>query len=116
MSSIKTKNSLSKQEMNNLEYQIPLNRFAETNEIAEVVSFLVSQKNNYQPDKMLQLIQKNMTNRSVDIKKKPHKDNSKRNQDNEIQDNKNIDNENQDNEKVNKSNKNHNLNLKKYKN
>ena len=42
-----TKNSLSKQEMNNLEYQIPLNRFAETNEIAEVVSFLVSKKNNY---------------------------------------------------------------------
>ena len=53
---------------------------------------------------------------SVDIKKKPHKDNSKRNQDNEIQDNKNIDNENQDNEKVNKSNKNQNLNLKKNKN
>ena len=29
----------------------------------------VSQKNNYEPDKMLQLIQKNMTNRSVNIKK-----------------------------------------------
>ena len=42
-----TKNSLSMEEMNNLENQIPLNRFAETNEIAEVVSFLVSKKNNY---------------------------------------------------------------------
>ncbi len=42
-----TKNSLSMEEMNNLKNQIPLNRFAETNEIAEVVSFLVSKKNNY---------------------------------------------------------------------
>ena len=42
-----TKNSLSIEEMNNLENQIPLNRFAETNEISEVVSFLVSKKNNY---------------------------------------------------------------------
>ena len=38
-----TKNSLSMEEMNT-ENQIPLNRFAETNEIAEVVSFLVSRK------------------------------------------------------------------------
>lgn len=42
-----TKNSLSLEQMEDLKKTIPLNRFAETNEIAELVYFLGSEKNTY---------------------------------------------------------------------
>ena len=42
-----TKESLTKEESNEISKQIPLNRFAETNEIANLVIFLCSDLNTY---------------------------------------------------------------------